>query len=80
MATIWLRFLGEGGSITKGYDFFYFQGSILLLEVRPTQSGYDIQGEGSALLATIWLRYIRGGGVYTFFWLRSFWTTPKGRK
>ena len=73
----WLRYgndLWGGGSALKGYEFwqrislFIFPGSVLLLGVQSTSVGYDFLGVGvSAFLASMWLRYFRGGGVYTFF-------------
>ena len=46
MATIWLRFLGEGGSTTKGYDFWlrFFLGfsKVKFTVVKSKKSGYDL--------------------------------------
>ena len=67
MATIWLRFLGEGGSKPKGYEFWlrffclFFQSQFYCCKLKEK-----------------WLRYgydfFRGGG-FESFWLRCGYDT-----
>ena len=83
MATIWLRFLGEGGLRQKatilGYDFFVSFSKVNFTVVSSKKSGYDMATiflvvGGSGAFGYDMATILWGRGVYGLFWLRSFWT------